>query len=131
MDQNDKRALWVGWTWEGEESAFEEGESTRIWAGHWHTKEEGPCKGMDDCTVQHTYCPDYDTSLDACLELIEKVKEIGWLCTLSETPNGWIACFGKVGADIGSQIEMGEIVDAPAQAICDAIDKLIDHLEDA
>lgn len=110
---NERRARWAGWTI-----------STIFW--------KTPKGRLDGCY------PNYETSLDACKELVEKAKaltekaEVGFYFSLVWENNRWEAgidwCYGDAANT--QHEEILEYAETPELAICAAIDKLIDHLKE-
>lgn len=119
MDRDDKLATWVGWSWRGEELG--ENDSSEEWAGHWH--QEGEC--CDGRAVCVAYRPSYTTSLDACMELVEKAQEKGYseVRIYRESPHSpW-----EVNLDRCKDCHADGYEPELPLAICAAIEKLIER----
>lgn len=103
---NERRARWVGWM---------------LTAVGWRHPATNRRLAMP---------PNYETSLDACLELIEKAKELGWECKLMWHSDNTCTFELMWPGAIGTPRQyFEEEAETPALAICKAIDKLIDRLE--
>lgn len=104
--RNIRLAIWVGWKKE---------------LSGWMPEEPVWTRGNAEAST----IPDYEHSLDACMELIEKAREMGWECGLR---------FGALDstAALTNHDRLQTIhLDAPtpAQAICAAILALIEREE--
>lgn len=114
MSDNERRARWVGWS--------------RVA----HPNDAGVCLWENSDTGKHNRLkhPNYETSFNACKELIEKAKGFRFICLLYWNPDG--TCTFEIEED-KPQGGYRELFDAEAEtpelAICKAIDKLMDFLE--
>ena len=124
--ENERRAVWAGWEY-----------LTNI-GGYW----KNPATGK--ILQKREGVPDYEHSLDSCVELIEKAKELGWEfrlfnCGAAYTElgkvygaaiigEGWPIC-DECSEELLSPSDC-DYAETPSKAICAAVDKLIAHLEE-
>ena len=115
MTRNEKFARWMGWTDLNTEDGITCGTNPNLDAD---LQEKGRGQFL---------IPDYENSIDACMELVAKVRAMGWEFTLETYQDDWYrATFGHEKLPMEAYTPHSSDTN-PALAICAAVEDVMEE----